>query len=82
MTGQQPQLPAGPFDGLSDEEVLAKAAAAFGKVLGYPIGSVQRSVAWAVYDSAAGELEQRLGRHVAALPLAVQAEAARRGERP
>lgn len=67
---------AGPYDSLSDEAVLARAAAALRTLQRYRIGSMQRAIQWAAYDAAAAELDRRLGRYLSAYPLA-----ARRGER-
>lgn len=81
--GGQSTAGAGPYDGLGDEEVLAKAADAFRKARGYPPGSMQRAVQWAVYDAATAELTERLGRHLIPYPLAMLAERARGGgDRP
>jgi hypothetical protein len=50
----------GPFKGLTDEQVLARAQQALGKVNSYPLGSVQRAMQWAVYTEAKTELDLRL----------------------
>lgn len=57
-------MTADPFDGLADEQVLARAAEALKKVNAYVPGSVQRSVQWAVYEQAKAELDLRMLRHV------------------
>jgi hypothetical protein len=63
MTGQQPQA-AGPYDGMTDEDVLARAARALRRVDALLPGSVERSIQWSVYDSAKAELDRRFVRHV------------------
>lgn len=55
---------AGPLSGMPDEEVIERARSALLKVNSYPVGSIQRSVQWAVYEQAKAELEARLLRHV------------------
>jgi hypothetical protein len=64
---------ADPYDGLDDEEVLARANAALRKAWACPPGSVQWAVQWAVYDAASAELRGRLDRYVAAHPPAARA---------
>lgn len=49
-----------PYEGMTDEQVLARAAGALRKVNALPLGSVQRSIQWAVYDSAKAELDRRM----------------------
>jgi hypothetical protein len=53
-----------PFDGLTDEQVLARCVQALKKVEDYPVGSIQRSIQWAAYDQAKAELDLRFYAHV------------------
>lgn len=53
-----------PYEGLTDEQVLARATAALRKVNAYPMGSTQRSMQWAVYEDVKAELDMRLLGHV------------------
>lgn len=53
-----------PFEDMTDEQVLERAAAALEKVNRSPLPSIQRSVQWAVYEQAKAELDVRLLRHV------------------
>jgi hypothetical protein len=55
-----------PYAGMSDEQVLARAARALGKVPALPLGSVERAIQWAVYESAKAELDRRMFLHLAA----------------
>jgi hypothetical protein len=52
--------PPDPFEGLSDEAVLARAKRAFEKAVVLPPGSIQRSLQWSAFDSAMAELDRRL----------------------
>lgn len=54
----------GPFEGMSDTQVLARAARALRNVQDYPVGSVQRATHWAVYSEAKAELDRRLLDHM------------------
>lgn len=47
------------YEGLADEEVLKRAAAALRKVPGLPLGSLERAIQWAVYRGCAAELDRR-----------------------
>jgi hypothetical protein len=58
-----------PLDKMTEDELLARARAALERVL--PVGSLGRSVQWAVHDTAMAELRNRASR--------VLAEAMRRG---
>lgn len=53
-----------PYEGLTDEQVLARAAAALRKVNASPPGTPQRSMQWAVYEDVKAELDLRLFSHV------------------
>ena len=53
-----------PYEGLTDEQVLARATAALAKIRDYPPGSIQRSVQWAVYENVKAELDMRLYGHI------------------
>ena len=39
-----------PYAGMTDQEVLARAAAALLKVTTFPVRSVQRSIQWSVFE--------------------------------
>lgn len=54
------------YEGMTDAQVLQRAATALRKVTGYPIGSVERSVQWGIYESCAGELDRRAVAHALA----------------
>lgn len=56
--------PRDPYQGLRDEEVLARAAKALRKVNQHPVGSPERSLQWALFESAKAELDMRLARHI------------------
>lgn len=60
MTGRDP------YAAMTDTQVLARAAAALRKVPEFPVGSVQRGMQWALYESAKAELDRRVFLHVAA----------------
>jgi hypothetical protein len=60
MVSQHPD----PYGGMTDEQVLARAAKALKKVQELPIGGAARSMQWAVYEDAKAELDLRLCRHV------------------
>lgn len=53
-----------PYEDMTDEQVLARAAAALTKVSDYPVGSVERSIQWSVYESAKAELDLRMYGHI------------------
>jgi hypothetical protein len=55
---------ADPYEGMADTAVLARAAESFRKAAGLPVGSVQRAIQWAAFDSAMMELNRRAVRHV------------------
>jgi hypothetical protein len=55
-----------PYAGMTDEQVLARAAKALRKAATLPTGSIERAIQWAVYDSAKAELDRRLFLHVVA----------------
>jgi len=57
---------ADPYAAMTDIQVLARAAAALRKVPELPVGSIQRGLQWALYESARAELDRRLFLHVAA----------------
>lgn len=57
---------ADPYANLTDEEVLAKAAAALRKVHAAPPGSPVRTLQWVVFESAKAELDLRMARHILA----------------
>ena len=57
---------AGPYYGMEDEQVLARAAGALERAKALPVGSVQRAIQWAVFDSAMMELDRRAMRHILA----------------
>lgn len=52
----------GPFDGLDDRQVLARAEAALRAVHAAPLVSIERSIQWAVYEQCAAELNVRAWR--------------------
>jgi hypothetical protein len=49
-----------PFDGLEDVQVLERAKAALRRVHASSLGSIERSVQWALYEQAKAELDMRL----------------------
>lgn len=49
-----------PFDGMTDEQVLARAAEHLQKVQLAEPGSVVRSIQWGLYEQAKAELDVRL----------------------
>jgi hypothetical protein len=51
------------FEGLDDVQVLERAQAALRRVQVARLGSVERSVQWALYEQAKGELDMRLYRY-------------------
>lgn len=53
-----------PFDGVDDYEVLERAKAALRRVHVARIGSIERSVQWAIYEQAKAELDVRAYRHI------------------
>jgi hypothetical protein len=57
---------ADPYAAMTDVQVLARVAAALRKVPEFPVGSIQRGLQWALYESAKAELDQRMFLHVAA----------------
>lgn len=59
-------MSADPYANLTDVEVLDRAREALKKVQAYPVGSVERSVRWLIYESAKAELDLRLARHILA----------------
>jgi hypothetical protein len=50
---------ADPYEGMTDEQVLALAARHLQKVDLLPIGSTERNIKWAAYESAKAELDRR-----------------------
>ena len=64
----------GPFDGLTDVQVLDRAKAALSRVHVAPLPSLERSVQWALYEQAHAELEMRMYRHTLAKIQAERAE--------
>jgi len=52
------------LEDMTDDQLLQRAAHALRLVETYPIGSIQRSIQWAVYEDAKAELDNRLLRHV------------------
>ena len=57
-------MPDDPYQDLPDDQVLARAAEALRQVNGLPPGSIERSMQWAVYESAKAELDLRLFAYV------------------
>lgn len=57
---------ADPYEDMTDEQVLARAARYLRKVNALPIGSTARSIQWAAYEAAKAELDRRVMRHVRA----------------
>jgi hypothetical protein len=55
-----------PYLGLTDDEVLKRAAKALRKWSTLPIGTIERSIQRAVFDSAMAELDRRAIAHVVA----------------
>lgn len=55
---------AGLFDGLTDEQILKRAAAALRSVTALPLGSAGRAVKWSAYEAAKAELDLRLYAHI------------------
>jgi len=55
-----------PYQNLTDEQVLARAAQALRKVNALPIGSTERALQWGVFESAKAELDLRMARHILA----------------
>lgn len=53
-----------PYEGMSPEQLIARAAAALKMVRELPLNSVGRAIQWAVYEDAKAELDLRLYRHV------------------
>lgn len=67
MAGMEPDNhAAGPFDGLADEQVLARAAASLRRVHAAPLRSLERFLAWNAYEQAKAELDIRLYSHIVA----------------
>ena len=50
----------GPFDDLTDIQVLDRAKAALIRVHAAPLVSIERTVQWAVYEQCKAELDMRL----------------------
>lgn len=65
-SGPAPQPANDPYEGMTDEQVLARAARALRKVPEYPVGSIERAVQWSCYESAKAELDRRMVAHVVA----------------
>lgn len=55
-----------PYANMTDVEVLASMREHLIKASTLPPGSVERAIAWAVFDSAKMELDRRMCRHVLA----------------
>ena len=55
-----------PYAGMTDEQVLARAAKALRKVPQLPLGSIERAIQWAAFESAKAELDRRMVAHVLA----------------
>ena len=55
---------ADPFEGMTDEQVFAKALKAFNKASQLTPGSLQRSIQWGLFDSAMAELQRRLNVYI------------------
>lgn len=53
-----------PYDGMTDKQLLIRAAEALKKVQQLPIRSAARSKQWAVYEDAKAELDIRMMRHI------------------
>jgi hypothetical protein len=58
------QVDHGPYAGMTDEQVLARACDACKKASTLPPGSIERAIQWAVFDGAMAELDQRAFRHI------------------
>lgn len=54
----------GPFDGLTDAQVLERAMAALRKVQAAPLDGHERTMQWSVYRAYKAELDMRFYRHV------------------
>ena len=55
-----------PYEGMTDEQVLARAAKALRKASALPAGSTERALQWGVFESAKAELDLRVARHILA----------------
>lgn len=55
-----------PFEGMTDEQVLARAAKALRRVNRLAMGSTERAIQWAVFEAAKAELDLRMARHILA----------------
>ena len=55
---------ANPFDGMTDDDVLARARKALIRASEMTPGSIERTIQWAVFDSAMMELDRRAVRYV------------------
>jgi hypothetical protein len=55
-----------PYAGMTDDQVLDRAAKALRKWSTLPMGTIQRSMQRAVFDSSMGELDRRAIAHVVA----------------
>lgn len=47
------------YAGMTDAQVLARARTALKRASELPVGSVQRAIQWAAFDSAMAELDHR-----------------------
>lgn len=54
------------YEGLTDAEVLERAARALRKVQEHPVGSAARAIQWGIYESCAAELDRRAVAHALA----------------
>lgn len=54
----------GPYEGMTDAQVLARASNACKKASALAPGSIERAIQWAVFDGAMAELDQRAFRHI------------------
>ena len=55
--------PLRPYDGMTDEELLALAKRAMIAAAGETPGTIERAMKWAAYDSVSNELKRRIVRH-------------------
>lgn len=53
-----------PWDGMNDEEVTDLAKRTLAAAAAEPLGSVERAMKWAAFESVMHELKRRLARHL------------------
>jgi hypothetical protein len=54
----------GAYDDMTDQDLMNLANKTMGAAVDEPIGSIERAMKWAAFESVMGELKRRMARHL------------------